>query len=62
MANITKTKRKVSTTLLNVDIPSRLQLLQIKRNNCRKESDPIVSIADLHNEAINLLLKKEGIK
>jgi len=58
MANITKTKRKAATTLLNVDLPDRLQLLQIKR----KKTEPSTSIADLINEAVNALLRKEGIK
>jgi hypothetical protein len=58
MANITKTKRKAATTLLNVDLPDRLQLLQIKR----KQTEPNTSQADLINEAINALLRKEGIK
>jgi hypothetical protein len=58
MANITKTKRKAATTLLNVDLPDRLQLLQIKR----KTTEPSTSIADLINEAVNALLRKEGIK
>jgi hypothetical protein len=58
MANITKTKRKAATTLLNVDLPDRLQLLQIKR----KLTEPNTSQADLINEAINALLRKEGIK
>jgi len=57
MANITKTKRKAATTLLNVDLPDRLQLLRIKR----KKVDPNTSQADLINEAINALLRKEGI-
>jgi hypothetical protein len=57
MANITKTKRKAATTLLNVDLPDRLQLLQIKR----KLTNPNTSQADLINEAINALLRKEGI-
>jgi hypothetical protein len=57
MANITKTKRKAATTLLNVDLPDRLQLLQIKR----KKVDTNTSQADLINEAINALLRKEGI-
>ena len=58
MANITKTKRKAATTLLNVDLPDRLQLLQIKR----KQTEPNTSQADLINEAINALLRKEGIR
>lgn len=61
MANKTKPKRKVATTLINVDLPNRLQSLQIKRNQIKSDSDPIVSIADLHNEAIELLLKKENL-
>jgi hypothetical protein len=61
MANITKPKRKVATTLLNVDLPNRLQHLQIRRNKIKADAEPIVSIADLHNEAIEMLLKKEQL-
>jgi hypothetical protein len=61
MANITKPKRKVATTLLNVDLPNRLQHLQIRRNKIKADSEPIVSIADLHNEAIEMLLRKEQL-
>jgi hypothetical protein len=57
MANITKTKRKAATTLLNTDLPDKLQKLQIKR----KLTEPNTSVADLINEAINALLRKEGI-
>ena len=61
MANITKPKRKVATTLLNVDLPNRLQDLQVRRNKIKADSEPIVSIADLHNEAIEMLLRKEQL-
>jgi hypothetical protein len=61
MANVTKPKRKVATTLLNVDLPNRLQSLQIRRNKIKADSEPIVSIADLHNEAIEMLLRKENL-
>ncbi len=61
MANITKPKRKVATTLLNVDLPNRLQNLQVRRNKIKADAEPIVSIADLHNEAIEMLLRKEQL-
>jgi len=61
MANITKPKRKVATTLLNVDLPNRLQHLQVRRNKIKADAEPIVSIADLHNEAIEMLLRKEQL-
>jgi hypothetical protein len=61
MANVTKPKRKVATTLLNVDLPNRLQALQIRRNKIKADAEPIVSIADLHNEAIEMLLRKEQL-
>jgi hypothetical protein len=61
MANVTKPKRKVATTLLNVDLPNRLQNLQIRRNKIKADAEPIVSIADLHNEAIEMLLRKEQL-
>jgi hypothetical protein len=61
MANVTKPKRKVTTTLLNVNLPDRIQELQRRRNKIKADSEPIVSIADLHNEAIEMLLRKEQL-
>ena len=61
MANVTKPKRKVTTTLLNVNLPDRIQELQRRRNKIKADAEPIVSIADLHNEAIEMLLRKEQI-
>ncbi len=37
MANVTKPKRKVATTLLNVDLPNRLQALQVRRNKIKAD-------------------------
>ena len=61
MANVTKPKRKETTTLLNVNLPDRIQELQRRRNKIKADSEPIVSIADLHNEAIEMLLRKEQL-
>ena len=61
MANISKQKRITTTTLLNADIPNKLQMLQVKRNESRGENTPHTSVADLVNEAIINLLKKEKI-
>ena len=61
MANISKQKRITKTTLLNADIPNKLQMLQVKRNESRGTNTPHTSVADLVNEAIINLLKKEKI-
>jgi hypothetical protein len=49
---IIKPTRKITTFALNVDYSPRMQRLQIKRNG--------QSLNDLFNEAIELLLTKEG--
>ena len=49
-----KPMRKMTGFALNVDLPNKLQQLQIKRNG--------ESLNDLFNEAIINLLSKEGIK
>lgn len=50
---VIKPKRKPQTILINADLINKVQLLQTKRTD--------ESLSDIHNEALILLLRREGI-
>lgn len=55
-------KRKKQTFYIDVNLPDKLQRLQLKRNNLRTAAQGVLSLGDLVEEAVEDLLRKEEIK
>lgn len=55
---MTPTKRKVSTFMIDVDLPNEMQKLQVKLNSKRTANEGALSLSDLVNMAIKNLIKQ----